>query len=728
MTALELWGGVECTVNRVGPRYFDQMVWSGHASRVDDLDRFAALGMKALRYPVLWERLAPHSMEAFDWEWSDGRLARIRALGMAPIVGLVHHGSGPRYTSLLDDRFPDLLGQYARAVAERYPWVTDWTPVNEPLTTARFSGLYGHWYPHARDDHSFVRALLNQVHGVVRAMREIRAVNSSARLVQTEDAGRPSGVPRLRRQIAFERHRRWLTWDLLAGRVDTGHPLYRYLLLRGATEAELAALVEHPCAADVCGLNYYLTSDRWLDDEIEAYPPWSHGGNSNLVYADVAAVRANVAGITGHERHLVDAWRRYGVPVALTEVHLGCTREEQMRWLAAAWRGAEAARARGADVRAVTAWALLGSHDWNSLVTVEAGHYEPGLFDTRAPEPRQTALAAVARQLAAGADPAHPVLRADGWWQRADRVTYGPAGRVGRPSPLPAGPPILIVGKRGTLGRAFKRICESRGLRVHLAARSEMDIADAPRIDAIIRDVRPWAVINAAGYVRVDDAEGEREACWRDNVDGAVNLAAACRRHGLPLATFSSDLVFDGRLDRPYVETDTPAPLNVYGASKAEAERRVLEVLPAALVIRTSAFFGPWDDYNFATLALRSALRREAFPAAADYIVSPTYVPDLVHAVLDLLIDGEQGIWHLANEGAVTWHEFGRLVVGAAGLPEQLVQPCSWRDVWQPAERPAQSALATSRGQLLPPLTSAVQLYAAEALALLQRAASSATS
>lgn len=719
MTPLALWGGVECTVNRVGERYFDQIQSSGHRTRPTDLERFAELGITALRYPVLWEHVAPQSLDAAAFEWPDAQLQRIRALGMRPIVGLVHHGSGPRYTGLLDDSFPALLARYARTVAERYPWVTDWTPVNEPLTTARFSGLYGHWYPHSRDDAAFVRALLHQVRGTMLAMRAIRAVNPAARLIQPEDLGRPSGTSRLWRQVAMERDRRWLTWDLLTGRVDRFHPLYRYLRNSGASEAELAAFTERPCPPDVLGINYYLTSDRWLDDRLDVYPSWSHGGNSRLAYADVEAVRARPKGIAGHERQLFAAWRRYGLPVALTEVHLGCTREEQMRWLVAAWTGAEAARARGADIRAVTTWALLGSYDWNSLVTEACGYYEPGAFDVRAPAPRRTAVAQVVTDLGAGRTPDHPVLQGDGWWQRPDRLVFGPSGRTPPSRGRLSGPPLLIVGSRGTLGTAFRRVCERRGLATHLVSRAELDICDPQAVDATIRRVQPWAVMNAAGYVRVDAAESDRDACWRDNVDGAVNLAASCRRHRLPIVTFSSDLVFDGAAGRPYTEDDTPAPLNVYGAAKAEAERRVLDISPEALVIRTSAFFGPWDDHNFATVALRTVAGRVPFRAAADYTVSPTYVPDLVNAVLDLLIDGERGIWHLSNDGAVSWFDFGQMLARAAGLSEELIEPCSWRELWQPAARPPCSVLGTVRGQLLPTLAAAIQVYAAETAAKL---------
>ena len=185
----ELWGGIECSVVRVGEDRRDQMQETGHTGRPEDLDHIAGLGITTLRHPLLWEHVAPDRPDERDWRWYDGRLARLRDLGMRPILGLVHHGSGPAYTSLDDPAFPEKLAEHARAAARRYPWVQDWTPVNEPVTTARFSGLYGHWYPHRADFPSFCRMLVNQCRGVVLAMRAIRETIPHARLVQTEDMG-----------------------------------------------------------------------------------------------------------------------------------------------------------------------------------------------------------------------------------------------------------------------------------------------------------------------------------------------------------------------------------------------------------------------------------------------------------------------------------------------------------------------------------------------------------
>ncbi|WP_045233786.1 family 1 glycosylhydrolase, partial [Deinococcus pimensis] len=400
---LELWAGVECTVNRVGDDYLDQCEMNGHAVREGDVALLAGLGASRLRFPVLWEKVAPEEHGPRLWAWSDSRLGMSREAGVRPIVGLVHHGSGPRHTSLVDPAFPEKLAAYAREVAQRYPWVDAWTPVNEPLTTARFSGLYGHWYPHERSGAGMWRTLLSELRGTVLAMRAVREVNPRAALVQTEDLGKVHSTSHLRYQADFENERRWLSLDLLAGRVDERHPLWRWLRACGASERELAWFSENPCPPDVLGLNVYVTSERFLDERLDRYPPRTHGGNGHEAYADVEAIRVLGRPLGLFGERLRDAWDRYGRPVAITEAHLGCTREEQLRWLAGAWDAAGEARADGVDVVAVTPWAAFGSFDWNSLLTRFEGHYEPGLWDVRAPEPRPTALVTLARELAAGA-------------------------------------------------------------------------------------------------------------------------------------------------------------------------------------------------------------------------------------------------------------------------------------------------------------------------------------
>ncbi|MDX6613891.1 MAG: dTDP-4-dehydrorhamnose reductase [Blastocatellia bacterium] len=708
---LELWAGVECTINRVGDSYSDQLERSGHATRPKDLDRLAALGVRTLRYPILWERTAPQALEHPDWSWADERMGSLRRLGLRPIVGLVHHGSGPSYTGLLDPGFPEKLAKYAGAMARRYPWVSAYTPVNEPLTTARFSCLYGHWYPHERDALVFARALLSQCRAIVLAMRAIRVVNPAAQLIQTEDLGKTFSTQTLAYQSEFENERRWLTFDLLCGRITYGTPMWDYLVWLGIEPSELEWFSENYTSPDLLGINHYITSERFLDQRLARYPFAFHGGNGRHAYADVEAVRVCSEGVAGPKAIMREVWERYGLPLAITEAHLGCTREEQLRWLNEIWQAAVQSRKDKVDVRAVTAWAAFGTYDWNNLLTANSGSYEPGIFDLRSPAPRPTVLSSFIETIAAGKEFDHPTLDVPGWWHRLDRLSYPPVTRRGQgiscsvrsvKNSGEASRPLLITGATGTLGQAFARICEKRGLAYQLLSRAQLDIADELSVASALTKYEPWALVNAAGYVRVDEAETNAALCRRENVSGPARLAKACADRGVPLVTFSSDLVFDGEKSGPYVESDATSPLNVYGASKAEAEARVLEAFPGALVIRTSAFFGPWDRYNFVHDVINNLARGRTVAAAEDISISPTYVPDLINAALDLLIDGEEGIWHLTNPSIVTWAEFARLVADMAGYDSARVEPRLQSSLGFTAVRPSYTPLTSERGGFMP--------------------------
>ena len=264
--------------------------------------------------------------------------------------------------------------------------------------------------------------------------------------------------------------------------------------------------------------------------------------------------------------------------------------------------------------------------------------------------------------------------------------------------------PMLITGANGTLGRAFVRACDARGLRYIALVRGDLDISNSEAVRGAVARWQPWAIVNTAGYVRVDEAEREPVACRRTNAVGPAVLAAVCRKAGIQLVTFSSDLVFDGQSARPYVESDPVCPLNIYGRSKVEAERRVLAFDPSALVIRTSAFFGPWDRANVIACALDALASGRTFRATSRAIVSPTYVPDLVDRALDLMIDGAAGLWHLANAGAVSWLEFVRMAAVAARLNPDAISDSHVGESQRPAAQPPYSVLGSERGASLPPL------------------------
>ncbi|WP_456830735.1 dTDP-4-dehydrorhamnose reductase [Deinococcus sp. UYEF24] len=499
---MELWVGPEASYVRVGEGFTDQQALSGFSSREGDLERLASLGASRVRFPLLWEREETDLVRARD------ALPRLRELGVRPVLGLVHHGGGAVPAGILDEGFAEGLAAYAGRVARRFPWVDAYTPVNEPLTTARFSALYGVWHPHASGDRAFVQALLNQLRGTVHSMRAIREVNPQAALIQTEDMGRVFGSPALAEQVEFENLRRWLSFDLLCGRVNERHGLWSYLLWAGAEPEEVLWFAEHPCPPEVLGLNVYPTSERYLDERLDRHPAQSHGSNGQMRYADVEAVRVRSELPGLFFERLMEAHGRYGLPMALTEVHLGCTREEQLRWLYSGWQEALRARAAGAEVLAVTAWSAFGSYDWNSLLTRPQGYYEPGLWDVSRDWPRETALATMARNLASGGWPAAqpsvdsvssqsqplpPVFAEPGWWQRADRMLVTPDEQpVARPM---TGQPIEV--RPGPLALGLELLCLRRGLPVLTLPVLEQMPDGVDLSDTFDLANQPWARLEA---------------------------------------------------------------------------------------------------------------------------------------------------------------------------------------------------------------------------------------
>lgn len=708
----EIWGGIECTINRVKDSYFDQLEYSGHYHREEDIRLIADLGITAMRFPVLWERHEPIKNMNVDWSWADGSLFELQQYNITPIVGLIHHGSGPAYTSLVNDTFAEELQAYALKVANKFPWLQYYTPVNEPLTTARFSGLYGLWYPHEKNDKSFARMLLNQLKAVVLSMQAIRSVNPMAKLVQTEDLGKTYSTPLLNYQAVFENHRRWLTFDFLCGKVIPGHPLWKNFIDTGISADELLFFHHNSCPPDILGFNHYITSERYLDQNYQKYPPHTYGGNKKHRYADVEAIRIAHDQPCGLEVLLREAWNRYELPIAMTEVHLHCTREEQLRWFKEKYETCCSLVKEGISIRAVTAWSLLGAFGWNKLLTQPKGDYEPGVFSIVSGKPRPTALASYIISLKVPEAKSHPLLNGRGWWHRDIRLLYENEF-VEKVSIFckEAVPPVLILGKNGTLGKAFSKICESRGIGYRLLGRQDLNICNVQDIEKGINLHKPWAIINTAGYVRVDDAETDIEKCFDDNATGPELLAIACKKYSIKFLTFSSDLVFDGTKKHAYVESDEPRPLNIYGKSKAEGEFRVLKADDSSLIIRTSAFFGPWDQYNFVNNVVNALLLSRHFVVLKDVFISPTYVPDLVNTSLDLLIDDEKEIWHVSNEGEITWADMAYEIARIGRYDKNLLKPRSVCLMDIKAPRPVYSVLKSEKGIILPTIENALSRY-----------------
>jgi dTDP-4-dehydrorhamnose reductase len=176
------------------------------------------------------------------------------------------------------------------------------------------------------------------------------------------------------------------------------------------------------------GLNHYLTSERYLDEASQHYPDEYIISSDGETYSDIEAVRVGGVELMGVANLLVQAWERYHVPLAITEVHLNSTRDEQVRWLSHVWEAAQEARSQGASVLAITVWSILGCYDWNKLLTCNVGYYEAGPFDVRSGQLRPTLLSKLVRALASGQPFQHPVMQSPGWWQRPQRILFRTSG------------------------------------------------------------------------------------------------------------------------------------------------------------------------------------------------------------------------------------------------------------------------------------------------------------
>jgi dTDP-4-dehydrorhamnose reductase len=413
LAPLELWASPEPTVARIDEQtYRDQIAETGLESRAaGDAARIAALGVRMSRVPVLWERVAPEDPHAPDFREPQLRLEALQARGIEPIVTLLHHGSGPRYTDLLDPAFPLWFAEYAGAAAERFPWVRRWTPINEPLTTARFSTLYGVWYPNASDDRAFGRAMVNQTLAQQAAMRRIRRAIPAAEFVLTEDLQRFTAADAgVEDYVAFLRDRTFLSAELVAGRVGNDHPLAAFLIERcGVNPFELAIMTRDACVPNLIAFNHYPHSERYLYSDGDAV-------------GDVPAVYVEGEPSPAVGPLLRAAAERLQVPLAVGEVHVRAPADERVRWLAQHVADVEAVRADGIDVRALGAWAAFGMIDWHSLLLARAGVAEDGIytFAGATGTPQATAVADALRVVAAGGTIADRGVR--GWWERPERL------------------------------------------------------------------------------------------------------------------------------------------------------------------------------------------------------------------------------------------------------------------------------------------------------------------
>jgi dTDP-4-dehydrorhamnose reductase len=268
--------------------------------------------------------------------------------------------------------------------------------------------------------------------------------------------------------------------------------------------------------------------------------------------------------------------------------------------------------------------------------------------------------------------------------------------------------PILIVGKNGQLARCLRDAAALRNLPVMAVGRPELDLETGEGIDRVMAAAGPSAIVNAAAYTAVDQAEAEPERAFGINCGGAALLAEAAARRAIPFAHISTDYVFDGNKPAPYREDDVPAPLNVYGSSKLAGETTVLEACPCVAVIRTSWVYSPYGS-NFVRTMLRLSETQPKVRVVDDQRGTPTSAADLAVAVLAIVerlrsANGcdHAGIYHLAGEGETSWHGFAAAIfaiLARRGRSVPELQAISTAEYPTPARRPQNSCLDSSKAE-----------------------------
>lgn len=259
----------------------------------------------------------------------------------------------------------------------------------------------------------------------------------------------------------------------------------------------------------------------------------------------------------------------------------------------------------------------------------------------------------------------------------------------------------VITGSAGQLGRALRAQLEGLAGARCLAApdRGALDVGDRAAVRRLLLGLepRPDVVVNAAAFTHVDRCEAEPETARRVNALGPGYLAEACREVGALFVHVSTDYVFSGESQRPYLEQDLPDPRTAYGRSKLEGEERVWRVGPESLVVRTSWVFGHGRNFIGAILAQVAARRRgearDPLRVVDDQRGRPTYALDLAAGLLRLVEGGARGLYHLANAGVASWWEVARFCVDEAGSPEIPIERIATAELGLPARRPAYSVL-----------------------------------
>ena len=276
---------------------------------------------------------------------------------------------------------------------------------------------------------------------------------------------------------------------------------------------------------------------------------------------------------------------------------------------------------------------------------------------------------------------------------------------------------ILVTGSQGQLGHDVLLRLRAQGLPCLGVDREDFDLADSIALRQCLLAHRPEAVIHCAAYTAVDRAESDRETCRAVNAEGTRHVAEACRELDAKLIYISTDYVFDGRGDKPFVPQDPRAPINYYGLTKARGEEEVEALISKRFIVRVSWTYGVHGQ-NFVKTMLRLGAEREEVRVVCDQVGSPTYTADLAALLCGMVQTDRYGTYHATNEGFCSWSDFAAAIMEEAGLPAR-VTPIPSDQYPTPAARPLNSRLSKDALEQagfgrLPPWRDALRRFLAE--------------
>jgi dTDP-4-dehydrorhamnose reductase len=278
---------------------------------------------------------------------------------------------------------------------------------------------------------------------------------------------------------------------------------------------------------------------------------------------------------------------------------------------------------------------------------------------------------------------------------------------------------ILITGVKGQLGHELYDMLDGKETVTGIDI-EDVDITDAQKVHEYINDFQPDVVIHPAAYTNVDACESNVDLAYKVNAVGTQNIASACLNTGAKMVYVSTDFVFDGQKEEPYIEFDTPNPLSVYGKSKLAGEMLASRILNRLFIVRTAWLYG-LNGNNFVKSILSQAKEKDTLTVVNDQWGTPTYTKDLAEVICRLIYTDGYGIYHATNNGQCTWYDFAKKILEYAGMEHVNVLPITTDELDRPANRPRHSVLRNfmlelTIGDTMRPWEDALKEYVREVL------------